>query len=108
MPTRSGLDYHTLHPDYFVCAYCYEAIPTFGIQYRGMISKPVMHEVDGRWVMLPGQTCRIWTGTPPPPPLPLSLSDRAQTPTAGGATVECLACRSSPSRGARTSTSTRS
>ena len=67
MPTRSGLDFHAIHPDFFVCAYCYEAIPNYGIQFRGMITKPVMHEIDGRWLVMPDQTTRIWTGAPPSP-----------------------------------------
>jgi hypothetical protein len=74
MPTRSGLDFHAINPDYFVCAYCYEAIPNYGIQFRGMITKPVMHEIDGRWLVMPDQTTRIWTGAPPSRPLfPLPL-----------------------------------
>ena len=73
MPTRSGLDFHAIHPDFFVCAYCYEAIPNYGIQFRGMITKPVMHEIDGRWLVMPEQTTRIWTGAPPSLPLSLSL-----------------------------------
>lgn len=64
MPTRSGLDYHNIHPDWFVCSYCYQAAPYIpGItQYQGMVKKQVMVRIDDSDDFVPIQeTTSIWT-----------------------------------------------
>jgi len=63
MPTRTGLDFHALHPRFTVCAYCYRAVrnTTFHTD-RGMVTKPVYVRVDDdTWAMLPGEYTEIWT-----------------------------------------------
>lgn len=47
MPTRSGLDHHEIHPEWFVCAYCYSGTPNNMVCRReGMIRKRVSVRVD--------------------------------------------------------------
>ena len=61
MPTRSGLDFKTIRPDYFVCAYCYEAqLDTEPFKYGGMVSKRVRVRVDDEFITL-DQWTSIWT-----------------------------------------------
>ena len=64
MPTRSGLDYHTINPTHFVCAYCYEAAPQ-PFCFKGMIRKRVQQRIESdegdEWVTLPGQWTEVWT-----------------------------------------------
>ena len=60
MPTRSGLDFHAINPDFFVCAYCYQAERVFG-RFAGMVPKRVRLDIDGDWVALPDQWTAVWT-----------------------------------------------
>jgi hypothetical protein len=65
MPTRTGCDYHALHPDWFVCAYCYQAWPKTPItEYKGMIKKRVRYRIDDSlddFVAIPGAWTEVWT-----------------------------------------------
>ena len=65
MPTRSGLDFHTVHPSYFVCAYCYEAHPDTPVtKFKGMILKRVQYRIDERvnaFATIPDEWTRVWT-----------------------------------------------
>jgi len=66
MPTRSGLDFHTIAPTHYVCAYCYQAslaIPYAPFMYSGMITKRVHVRLDDSltdFAALPQYT-QIWT-----------------------------------------------
>lgn len=60
MPTRSGQDFSEISPDYFVCAYCYEATSTF-LRFGGMVTKSTQIRVDDEFVTLPGEYTEIWT-----------------------------------------------
>jgi hypothetical protein len=61
MPTRSGTDYSVINPDYFVCAYCYEAVPNLDfMRWEGMTRKRVSVRIDEEFVTLPEYTS-IWT-----------------------------------------------
>ena len=64
MPTRSGLDFHAIHPNWFVCSYCYQAAPLItGItHHNGMITKRVTVRIDDSDDFLPlAETTQIWT-----------------------------------------------
>lgn len=61
MPTRSGHDYHEIHPDWFVCAYCYMAVRNVDFfRFAGMTSKRVCVQIDDEVVPLPEHTS-VWT-----------------------------------------------
>ena len=65
MPTRSGLDFHEINPNYFVCAYCYMAyldVPGV-LKLSGMQCKRATVRVDEEvndFTTLPYFT-RVWT-----------------------------------------------
>ena len=65
MPTRSGIDYHAIHPSFFVCAYCYQAWPAIDNiwRYQGMVTKRQMVRLDDSddWAVLPDSFTRVWT-----------------------------------------------
>ena len=65
MPTRSGLDFHSIAPTHFVCSYCFQAAPAIPgiLQFSGMVTKRVQVRIDDSvddFVMLP-QFTQIWT-----------------------------------------------
>ena len=67
MPTRSGLDYKTINPSWFVCSYCYEATPNW-LRQSGMQRKRVQLRLDDdEFVTLPDQWTRVWTEPHCPP-----------------------------------------
>lgn len=59
MKTRSGLTFSDIHPDWFICAYCYEAALNC-TKFGGMVRKRVRIQVDGDYYTLPEFT-EIWT-----------------------------------------------
>lgn len=63
MPTRSGLNYMEINPEWYICAYCYAAYPNHPVfKYEGMISKRVTVRIDGdQWATLPDEWTQVWT-----------------------------------------------
>lgn len=66
MPTRSGLDYHKINPQFFICAYCYQAYDSIpGVwRHEGMITKRQMLRIDesvNDFAMVPDSYVKIWT-----------------------------------------------
>ena len=62
MPTRSGLDYAAINPNWFVCSYCYTAAPNHYIfRFSGMQRKRVQVCVDDEFVTLPDEWTSVWT-----------------------------------------------
>ncbi len=65
MPTRTGLDYHKIHPGWFVCSYCYQAAPhTCVTHFSGMIKKRVIVRIDDEvdsWAVVPDAYTSVYT-----------------------------------------------
>jgi hypothetical protein len=64
MPTRQGLDYHRVRPDFFICAYCYQAYRITPIsKFGGMIKKQYTCRDDftDEWLSLHGEYVDVWT-----------------------------------------------
>jgi hypothetical protein len=65
MPTRSGLDFQTINPEFFVCAYCYRAaVNCKYARFEGMVRKPVRVRVDDSltdFETIPGEYTSVWT-----------------------------------------------
>lgn len=62
MPTRTGLDYQAIHPDWFVCSYCYQATyDSLLTRFSGMQRKRVQIRLDDVFYTLPGEFTSVWT-----------------------------------------------